>query len=242
MGKVERAVIMAAGSGTRLNPVTMQTPKPLVRVDGVPMIETIINALNQNGINEIYIVIGYLKEQFTALAQKYPGIRLLENPYYDMANNISSLFAARKYIRNAFIIDGDQVVRHPEIFHTQFEQSGYFAAWTAATKEWLLEVEENRIKKCSRTGGKHGYQLYGVSIWDEKEGEKLSRYVEQEFVQNKNHSIYWDDIPLFVYPGQFNLGIRRIGHGDIIEIDSLDELREVDPTYYKQDGGAYVGL
>ena len=95
MNTVKRAIIMAAGTGSRMNPVTLDTPKPLVRVNRVRMIDTVIQALHANNINEIYIVVGYLKEQFEQLKADYPNITLIENPYYDTCNNISSLYVAR---------------------------------------------------------------------------------------------------------------------------------------------------
>lgn len=73
MHKVERAIILAAGIGKRMNPVTLGTPKPLVKVNGVRMIDTIIKALYQNDITEIYIVVGYLKEQFCEIRKEYRG-------------------------------------------------------------------------------------------------------------------------------------------------------------------------
>ena len=81
MHKVERAIIMAAGKGNRMNPVTLTTPKPMVKVNGKRMIDTVIDALHHNGINEIYVVVGYLKEKFSELKEKYPEIILVENPY-----------------------------------------------------------------------------------------------------------------------------------------------------------------
>lgn len=107
MNRVRRAIIMAAGYGNRMLPITRNIPKPLIKVNGTAMIETIIRALLANNIEEIYIVVGYLKEQFKSLAEKYPMISLIENPYFDSCNNISSLYAAREYLEEAMILDGD---------------------------------------------------------------------------------------------------------------------------------------
>ena len=124
MHEVKRAIIMAAGLGKRMWPITLKTPKPLVRVNGVRMIDTVIHGLHENGIKEIYVVVGYLKEQFHELELEYPLLQLIENPYYDTCNNISSLYVARDYIEEAIILDGDQMVYNSAVLTPWFERSG----------------------------------------------------------------------------------------------------------------------
>lgn len=232
MHTVKRAVIMAAGTGTRMRPVTLTTPKPLVRVNGVRMIDTAIQALRANGIREIYVVTGWLGEQFRPLEAEYPGLTLIQNPWYDTCNNISSLYAARAHLEDAIILDGDQLIRNPRVLAPDFERSGYNAVWTdEPTDEWLLTVEDGLVASCSRTGGAHGWQLFSVSRWTARDGQKLRRHLELEFGQKKNRDIYWDDVALFCHPEDYRLGIYPMELGDVAEVDSLAELAGLDPGY-----------
>lgn len=231
---VRRAIIMAAGVGQRMRPLTLTTPKPLITVNGRRMIDTVTDALHANGIDEIHVVTGHLKEQFEAWAADKPGVHLIENPWYDTCNNISSLYAAREYLGDCMILDGDQMIYDPSALDPRFERSGYNAVWTEEhTDEWLLEVSGGIVRSCSRTGGARGWQLYSVSRWTEEDGQRLRKHLEAEF-EGGNRQIYWDDVALFCYPGEYSLGIREMKRGDVVEIDSLEELAAIDQSYSLQ--------
>lgn len=231
---VKRAIIMAAGMGNRLHPVTLKTPKPLVKVNGTRIIDTVISALHENSIENIYIVTGYLKNQFNILKKEYPGVKLIENPWYSTCNNISSLYMARDYIEESIIIDGDQIIYNPEVLSPEFVLSGYNSVWNSGkTDEWLQTVENGIVTSCSRTGGRGGWQLYSISRWTAEDGRKLKAHLELEFEQKQNRQIYWDDVVMFCHPEDYQLGIRPMYAADVTEVDSLNELAALDNYYQK---------
>jgi len=230
--KVKRAIILAAGVGKRMQPLTLKKPKPLVEVNKVSMIDTIVEALNANGIFEIYVVIGYLKEQFYKWKEKHKDIILIENPYYMTSNNISSLYVARDYISDCFILDGDQIISNNAVLSTEIIKSGYNVVWTDdKTDEWVLKVDGEIISSCLRTGGDHAWQLFSISRWSKEDGQKLKKHLEIEFDERFNRDIYWDEIALFYHRNDYSLGIYPMKFGDVLEIDSLKELSVFDSSY-----------
>ena len=114
---------MAAGMSTRFVPLSIETPKALLKVKGEVLIERQINQLREANIQEIVVVVGYLKEKFEYLQEKY-GVILIENPDYKTKNNHSTLYAARRYLKNTFICSGDNYFAEiPELI-SQLPESG----------------------------------------------------------------------------------------------------------------------
>lgn len=130
-------------------------------------------------------------------------------------------------------MDGDQIIYNKEILNKQITKSGYSCVWTDdETDEWLLTVDENNtVTKCSRTGGKSGWQLFSVSRWTEEDGIRLKHFLEEEFEVKNNDQIYWDDVAMFCHPEDFDLTVYSIKKGDILEIDSFEELCGLDASY-----------
>lgn len=224
MHRIENAIIMAAGEGTRLRPLTLDIPKPLLPIRGKPMIEQLIETLRFAGISDIVVVVGYKKEQFLGLASKYE-VHLVENPDYDRANNIASLYYARSHLRNTVILDGDQIIHNPAIVKKEFPFSGYCCRYTEfRSKEWILTLGKNdEILSCARDGGENGWELLSLSFWAEGDSALLKTLLEKEYRDNRMERLYWDDIPMFLHRDSFRLRGYRVGSKDITEIDSIEE-------------------
>lgn len=233
MNQVKRAIIVAAGEGSRLRPVSLVTPKPLVKVNGTRMIDTIINALKYNGIHEIYIVSGYKMEQFFEIYKDDPDVTVIANTRYLDGNNVTSLYMVRDYLSESFIIEGDLQISNPDILDPNFVKSGYLATFMEDTPEWALELSDSTIIGYSVNGGHRCHRLWGVSMWSREDGEKLSELVRRQVEDVKNLNIYWDELALPKTTMPFDLGIREIGLNDIVEIDTFEELISIDPSYKK---------
>lgn len=233
MFKVTRAIILAAGFGSRMGILTQDTPKPLIPVHGTPIIEKTIAYLETNGIQEIIIIVGYLKEKFNYLTTKYQNVQLIENPYYDTCNNISSIYVARDYLDvPVMIIEGDQYFTDRAPLDPSFEHAEYNASWSPVPgPEWIVDSDDNLIfGQCYPEGGRIGWLSYGVSRWPKKDAQTLRQYITYEF-ENGTRDCYWDIIPIFTHRDKFNLYIRPTSMDTHIELDSLEELAAYDSTY-----------
>ena len=228
--RAKRAIFIAAGFGSRLVPITFNTPKPLVRVHGQRIIDGLIDACLDAGINEIYIVRGYLAEQFDQLLYKYPMIRFLENPVYNEANNISSAMVARYMLSNAYVFEADLLISNPKIITKYHYTSDFLAIKKDRTDDWCFIVKDGVIVE-EKVGGLDCWQMVGISYWNEEDGHKLSDDIKMTYEQPGGKERYWEQVPLVFCKKHYKVAVRECQENDIIEIDTFRELKAIDKTY-----------
>lgn len=230
--RAKRAVFIAAGFGTRLVPITFNTPKPLVRVHGVRIIDRLIDACLQAGISEIYIVRGYLSELFDQLLYKYPMVKFLENPVYNEANNISSSLVARYLLSNAYVFEADLLISNPKIIKKYHYTSDFLAIKKERSDDWCFRVKDGIIVE-EKVGGEGGdiWQMVGISYWNEADGHKLSQDIADVYASPGGKERYWEQVPLVYRKDHYTVEINECHDEDIVEIDTFNELKAIDKTY-----------
>jgi len=228
--KVKRAVFLAAGFGSRLVPVTLNTPKPLVRVNGKRIIDTLLDACLKIGIDEIYIVRGYLGEQFDQLLYKYPMIKFIENPIYNEANNISSALVARYLFQNAYVFESDLLLANPEILTKYHYNSDVLGIWKDRTDDWCFSEKDGFVTE-EKIGGFNCFQMVGIYYFNSEDGARLADHIKQAYDLPGGKERYWETVPNQVYKGQYRIEIRECSETDIVEIDTFRELKAIDKTY-----------
>ena len=230
--RAKRAVFIAAGFGTRMVPLTFNTPKPLIRVHGKRIIDGLIDACLAAGIDDIYIVRGYLSEQFDQLLYKYPTVQFLENAAYNDANNISSAMVARYMLSNAYVLEADIVLSNPAIIKKYHYCSDMIGIKTQRTDDWCVVVKDGIIQD-QKVGGEGDdiWRLYGISYWNEADGHKLSNDILEVYQSPGGKERYWDQVPLHFCKDNYRVEIRDVQESDIVEIDSFRELKAIDKTY-----------
>lgn len=229
--RVKRAVFIAAGFGARLLPITLNTPKPLVRVNGVPIIETLLDALLEAEIHEIYIVRGYLREQFDLLKKKYPDIKFIENRFYNDRNNIYSAFLARELFQNAYVLEADLILKNPTLITKYQYSSNYLGVPVKVTDDWCIKTGADGFIDKMTLGGTDCYHMFGISYWNAVDGRKLAEDIEKIYCMPGGKERYWDQVPLEYCIKNYMVEVRKCTFEDILEVDSLADLKKTDKLY-----------
>ena len=228
--RVRKAIILAAGFGQRLAPVTLETPKPMVKVEGVRIIDTLLDALVAKGITNILIVRGYKKEKFNELLEKYPFIQFIDNPEYNVTNNISSLMCAAGSIDRCYICEADLYISNPDVINKYEYATNYLGARVAETDDWCFKKKKGYVTSY-KMGGTDCYQAFGISYWNETDSAKLCTDIKKVYHARAGKENLWESVPLRIFKKNYKIEIRKCEKSDIIEIDNFSELVAVDESY-----------
>lgn len=230
--RAKRAIFIAAGIGSRMMPISLSCPKPLVRVNGVRIIDTLIDACVNAGIEDIVVIRGYLKDCFNQLTDKYPNIRFIDNPDYEKYNNISSAYLAKDLIENCYIFESDIYLVNQRLIKKYQYRSNYLAVPCSKTPDWCFDYDENDRITDLHKGGTSCAHMYGIGYYDKKAGDLFRKYIDEVF----NHTPggkdrFYDDVLCHFHPEEAEIYIRRCTFSDTMELDSFEELCEADERY-----------
>ena len=227
--KVDNAVILAAGIGSRFVPFTFDTPKGLLKVNGQPMIERQIEQLHEVGIKDITIVVGYLKEEFDYLIDKY-GVSLVFNPEYAVKNNFVSVYFARDRLKNTYLLVSDHWMEK-NIFHAWEPHSWLSCSYfEGQTKEWGVTTgARGRITRIDKHG-EDTWALNGPAYFARENSEKYKELVAEAYSRPGTDNWYWEDI-LAENIKELEFYLNQQERTNVYEFETLDELREFDKSY-----------
>lgn len=221
------AIILAAGFGMRMVPINMETPKGLLEVKGEVLIERIIMQLHEVGVTNIYIVVGFMKEQYEYLIDKY-GVHLIVNSNYATKNNLHSIKRALKYLTNSYVIPCDiWCAKNP------FSRSEWYS--------WYMVSDDMDADSSVRVSRKHelvsvsneegGNTMIGIAYLAEQEAEIVRRNVLQLCSNSRHDSDFWETA-LYSHDKMIVMA-KILPSADVVEINTYEQLRELDSNSSK---------
>ena len=230
--KVRKALILAAGFGSRMMPATKDRPKPMVSVNNRPIITTLLDALLAAGVDDITIVRGYKKEAFDDLLKDCPSIRFIDNDVYDKYNNISSAVLGREFFTGGcYLCEADLYITNPSIITPYQYRSNILGSWSIETDDWSFKMDDEGMISLYQKGNTYCWNYYGISYWTPEDCEKLNSDWTEIFKTEEGKDVFWEQVPLQLRKEKYRVAVRPCRKQDIMEIDNYYELQQLDPSY-----------
>lgn len=218
----KRAIILAAGFGMRMVPINTEMPKGLLEVNGEPLIERIIKQLHEVGIQEIYVVVGFMKEKYEYLMDEY-SVELVVNPDYAAKNNLHSLRLVKEHLENAYIIPCDiWCDRNP--FHRHELYSWYMVSDLVENESNVRVNRKMELVTVPENAG--GNAMIGISYLTKEDADTVSARTEELCKKPQYDGLFWEEA---LYNKDRMIVAARVVHStDVVEINTYEQLREID--------------
>ena len=254
--RVDSAVILAAGFGSRFVPLTFETPKGLLEVFGERMIERQIAQLHEVGVKDITIVVGYLKEKFEYLIDKW-GVKLLYNPEYHNKNTLTTVYRARDCFKgkNTYLLSSDNWIRG-NMYHT-YECGAWYASTfiEGKTSEWVMDYNKKGLITKVQVGGADSWVMYGPVFFSREFSEVFFPTLEAYYHMPGTEQMYWEQVLVDLLNGTSDehlpegfeavvpeMYINKQPADQIYEFENLEELRLFDEKYRNRSDNAAMEL
>lgn len=229
--RVKHAIVVAAGFGSRMMPATADRPKPMVKVNGVRIIDTLLDALVSVGIEDITIIGGYKFEVLQELLEKYPGLRFLNNTKYETENNISSAIISMDHFRGGcYFCEADLYISNPAVILKYQYATNILGSWSIETDDWCFKCVDGYLDDYKK-GGTYCYNYYGISYWTDEDSAKLRKDWEELYNAPDGKDLFWEFPALIHRKEKYKIEVRPCSKQDITEIDNYYELAQIDPSY-----------
>lgn len=220
--KPRNAIILAAGFGSRMIPINSETPKALLEVHGEPLIERLIKQLNEVGIQDIRIVIGFQKEKFEYLIDQY-DVKLIVNPEYARKNNLSSLALTADSISNTYILPADLWCQNNP-FNANEVYSWYMVSDTLCKDSDVLAKKRHELARISKKST--GNRMIGISYITETDAPAICSQISRLSANPENDSMFWEEA-LYTENKMIPAANVVCDHS-VVEINTYEQLRELD--------------
>lgn len=223
------AIILAAGTSSRFVPISFEIPKSLLKVHGEVLIERQINQLQEAGILDITVVVGYKKELFYYLKNKY-NVSIVENEDYHIYNNTSSLIKVLDKLENTYICSSDNYFTK-NVFLENEEQAYYSAIYiNGETDEYCIQYDKEDIITKVTIGGENSYIMLGHVYFNKNFSDSFKEILKSEYKNEETRKKLWEQIYI-KYISTLKMKIKKYTEGIIFEFDSLEELRKFEPSF-----------
>ena len=218
----KNAVILAAGFGMRMVPINTEVPKAFLKVKGELLIERLLRQLREAGIREIYIVVGFQKEQFEYLIDDY-GVQLIVNGAYAAKNNLYSLALAAEHLSNTYVIPSDiwcagNPFRENELY-------GWYMVSDHPDSESPVRVNR-KMELVPTAEGCGGNAMVGIAYLPEEQAARVRFRLRAYSQTHRYDDAFWEET--LYEQGKMCLPARVVPADSVAEINTYEQLRELD--------------